>query len=137
VHIDHEGLLVAEQVGEADRAFLALEAIILRDLTARRQLPALLGDALEMAAKLDLFGQQRVARLPIFVALIGKMDCVRGRQFLRRSQTLISSHCVLLSWLRAIPPFLQYSRTANSEIDIVGKISSQTAAGLFPTASNQ
>ena len=80
VAVEDERLLVAEQVGEADLAVLALEAVVAGDLAARRQLAALLGHPFDLPAKLDLLGQQRIARLPVVVALIGKMGLLPGRQ---------------------------------------------------------
>src|SRR6202022_4546777 len=81
VVVDDEAILVAEQVGESRRPLFALEGIILFDLAARRQAAALLGDALDVAAKLDLFSQQRLAGAAIFGALVGKTKAAGAREF--------------------------------------------------------
>src|SRR5438067_3162801 len=81
VTVDHERILVAEQIGERCRSLFALESIILFDLAARRQPAALLGDALDMAAKLDLLSQQRFARTAIFGALVGIAKAAGSREF--------------------------------------------------------
>src|SRR5205085_4385125 len=65
VAVDGEGLSVAEQLAEARRAILALEAIVFRNLPARRQPSAQLGDALDVPAELDLLGEKRVAGPPV------------------------------------------------------------------------
>src|SRR5688572_6457482 len=58
----------AEQVDQAERvALLIEEAIILRH-RSRRQRAALLGDALDLAAKRDLLGEQRGPRPAIIFA---------------------------------------------------------------------
>ena len=72
--------LVAAQVGERRRSLFALEGIILLDLAARRKPAALLGDALDMAAKLDLLTQQRLAGATVFGALIGIANVTRARE---------------------------------------------------------
>ena len=67
--IGEQRVVPAEQVDEADLvALLVEEAIILRDRT-RRQRAALRGDALDLAAQLDLLGEQGGARLAIVRAL--------------------------------------------------------------------
>src|SRR5258706_12319594 len=79
--VDDERILVAEQVGKRRWPRFALESIILLDLAARRQRPALLGDALDVTAKLDLLGQQRFAGAAVFGALVGKADATGPREF--------------------------------------------------------
>jgi hypothetical protein len=56
---DQRGL-VAEQAGEVAGAVLALEAVAIGDRARPAAGAALRGDGLDMAAQLDLFGQQRV-----------------------------------------------------------------------------
>jgi hypothetical protein len=58
----------------------ALEGIILFDFAAGRKFSALLGDALDVAAKLDLLGQQRLAGAAIFGTLVGKANITRAGQ---------------------------------------------------------
>ena len=58
VAVDDQRLLVAEQVGERDLAALAFEFVFLRHLAARRQRAAQFRDALDVAAQLDLLGEQ-------------------------------------------------------------------------------
>src|ERR1700687_5257263 len=86
VVVDHEGVLVAEQLGERCRSVFACEGIVLVDLAARRQRAALFGDALDVAAKLDLFSQQRLAGAAIFGALVGKANVAGARQLGGRFQ---------------------------------------------------
>ncbi len=69
-----QGRLVAEQVGEADRAFLALEPVVAGDLAAGRQGAALGGDALQMATQLVLLLEQGGAGGAVLGALIGEAD---------------------------------------------------------------
>src|SRR4051794_8880483 len=57
VAVGHERLLVGEQFLECHWPALALETILLGDLTARRQGPTLFRDALEMSSEFDLFGE--------------------------------------------------------------------------------
>src|SRR5665213_3280995 len=81
VAVDDKGILGSEQIGKRRRSALALEGIILFDLAARRQPAPLLRDALDMAAKLDLLGQQRLPGAAIFGALVGKTEVTGARQF--------------------------------------------------------
>ncbi len=68
--IGDERIMIAEQIGEADiLAILVAEAIILVDHRPRRQRLALFGKPGEMAADLDLLGQQRPARAAAYSAL--------------------------------------------------------------------
>src|SRR6476469_4163520 len=69
VAVDDEGILVAKQAGERDRAAFAFERVVLGDLAARRQCAALLGDAFDVAAQFDFLGQQRLAGAAVFGAL--------------------------------------------------------------------
>ena len=70
--IGDQRLLVAEQVAEADlRAVHILEAIILLDGRARRQLSPLLGDAVDMPLQFDLLRQQFLPGLRIGFAFSG------------------------------------------------------------------
>src|ERR1700687_3232373 len=80
VVVDNEGVLVAEQVSEGDRSLFALEGVILLDLAARRQRAALLGDALDVTAQLDLFSQQHLTGTAIFGALVGKTNATGACQ---------------------------------------------------------
>src|SRR6202030_1822902 len=80
VAVDDQRLLVAEQIGERRRSPFTLEYIILFALAARRQGAALLGDTLDVAAKLDLFRQQRLAGTAIFGAFIGKPKIAGARE---------------------------------------------------------
>src|SRR6202790_4358106 len=80
VVVDHERIFVAEQIGKGGGPGFADKSVILLDLAAGRQFAALLGDALDMAAKLDLLRQQRLAGAAIFGALIGKTNVAGTRQ---------------------------------------------------------
>src|SRR5262249_25308336 len=90
----HERRLVAEEIGERDRAALAPEAIVLRHFAARRQRAPLLRDPLDMTPELDLLGQQRIARPPIVITLVRKTDAVLLHQFDRRCEMSLVSHDV-------------------------------------------
>jgi hypothetical protein len=61
-----------EQVRETDGgAPLVAELVIALDLAARRKRPALSGDPLNVAAKLDLLFEEGGARRPILGAVVG------------------------------------------------------------------
>ena len=75
---------------------LALEAIVLGHAAARRQVPALLGDALDMAAQLDLLGEQRVAGASVVLALVRVVRPVPGGELRRRLQFRFGHHARLL-----------------------------------------
>jgi hypothetical protein len=77
-------LLVAEQLLQRDRALGAFETVVAADGRPWRQCPALLGDAFDLAAKRNLFGQQRRTRLAIFGALVRPArSAVRGKHLCR------------------------------------------------------
>src|ERR1700730_12154908 len=78
--VDDKRVLGAEQVGERRRPLLSLEGIVLLDLAAGWQAAALFGDALDMAAQLDLLDQQRLAGAAIFGTLVGKTHAAGFRQ---------------------------------------------------------
>jgi hypothetical protein len=62
----------SEQVREADRrALLVAKLVILLDLAPRRQSPPLRRDALDVAAKLDLLGEEGGSGGPVFGAVVG------------------------------------------------------------------
>ena len=63
--------MLTEQVDQADLLAVLVEEAVVPGNRARRQLPALLGDALDLAAQLDLLGQQLTPRLAVLGALVG------------------------------------------------------------------
>ena len=70
--------MLAEQIGEAELvAVLVEEAIVLR-FAARRQRAALRGDALDVAAQLDLLGEQAFTGVAILGALVWKRRAALG-----------------------------------------------------------
>ena len=77
--VDRERVLAGrEQLREPDRPALTIELVVFRDHAARRQRPALSGDALDVPAQLHLFLQQSVPRRAIFGTLAGKVHVVDG-----------------------------------------------------------
>src|SRR5262249_11828101 len=70
VIVDHQCLLVAEQAGEVTWAVFGLETIVTGDRTSRWQRPAHRRHPLDLAAELELLGEQRLSRLPVLDALI-------------------------------------------------------------------
>jgi hypothetical protein len=80
VAVDHKRLLIAEQIGKPDIAAFAFEQVILTYLAARRLASAHFGHSLDMTAKLDLLGEQRLAGAPIFRAFIGITNLAGARQ---------------------------------------------------------
>src|SRR5438552_7393430 len=69
-----------EQLGQLDRAALALEAIILRDGAAGRQGAAPRGDTLDPAAQGHLLLEQGISRLAVAGAFAGKTQMMDARR---------------------------------------------------------
>ncbi len=81
VAVDCEGLLVAEQTGEIDRAVFALEAVVADHRAAGRQRPPLGGHALDMTAQRDLLREKGGAGGAILGAFVGDSDRVDTGEF--------------------------------------------------------
>ncbi|MEJ0066038.1 MAG: hypothetical protein WDM85_11965 [Caulobacteraceae bacterium] len=86
IAVGDQGLLVAEQAGQVGFTVLGHEAIAVRHRGARRQGAALSGDSLDVAAQLDLLGQQSDAGDAVFSALARNADRALARQFVGRRQ---------------------------------------------------
>ena len=90
----------AEQVGEFHGpAVLVLEVVVAR-LAAERQGAPLRGDALDVAPQVDFLGEQRGARAPVLVAVVGIGLARRGGEFGRGLQP---GHRVLLRKWTKLP----------------------------------
>src|SRR6185369_3946030 len=70
ITVDRQRLLVPEQIVEGDRAVLAFERVSPGHLAAGRQGATLLRHTLDVATELDFLGEERVARMTIFVAFV-------------------------------------------------------------------
>ena len=73
-------MLVAEEVSDAGRAVLADELVELGEHAAGREAAPELGDALDVATKFNLFGEQSVASLAVLGALVGEAGGVLLRK---------------------------------------------------------
>ena len=61
----------AKHIGEADSLSLIVEEFIVPRLSAKRQGSALLGDPLNVSAKLDFLGEQRHPSSAVRLTVIG------------------------------------------------------------------
>jgi hypothetical protein len=77
--VDDESVLFAEELREVDRAVLAFEGIVFGD-SAPGGRAAESGDALDLAAELDLLGKESVAGLAVFGDLVGELRFVPCRE---------------------------------------------------------
>jgi len=93
--VDDEGVLVAEELRDADRAVMAFEAIVLGDSAAEGKGAAECGDALDVAPELDLLGEEGVASLAVFGALVGEVRFVFCGEFCCGDKDVVG-HSVLL-----------------------------------------
>jgi hypothetical protein len=94
--VDHEGVLVAEELSEADRAVMAFEGIVPGDTAAEGKGAAECGDALNVAPELDLLGEEGVAGLAVFRALVREVRLVLSGEFCCRDEDGVVGHSVLL-----------------------------------------
>jgi hypothetical protein len=78
--VDDESVLFAEELREVDRAVLAFEGIVFGDSAPGGKGAAESGDALDLAAELDLLGEKSVAGLAVFGALVGELRFVPCRE---------------------------------------------------------
>jgi hypothetical protein len=72
--VDHQRLPIAEQAGEVAWAVLGLETIVTSNGTSRWQRPAHRRHPLDVAAELELLGEQRLSRPPVLDALVRDAD---------------------------------------------------------------
>src|SRR5262245_51285761 len=97
--VHDERVVAPEQLPEAHRPAFAVEHVVLGNRAAERQRAALRSDALDVPAKLDLFGKQLGARAAIFVVLVGKAQAVP-----RELARLHEGFSVLGPLHRCVPP---------------------------------
>jgi hypothetical protein len=98
--VDNESVLVAEELRDADGAVRAFENIVFGDSTAGRKGAAECGDALDVAPEFDFFGEERVAGLAVFGALVGEVRFVVCGEFCYGDEEGVVGHSVLLNETR-------------------------------------
>jgi hypothetical protein len=81
--VDNEGVLVAEELRDADRAVMASEGIVFGDSASRGKGAAECGNALDVAPELNFFGEEDVTSLAVFRAGWGSALCSLRRVLLR------------------------------------------------------
>jgi hypothetical protein len=79
--VDNEGVLVAEELRDTDRAVMALEGIVFWNSAAGGKGATECGDALDVASEFDLLGKEDVASLAVFRVLVGKVRFVPCGEF--------------------------------------------------------
>jgi len=94
--VDNEGVLVAEELRDADRAVMAFEGIVFGDSAAGGKGTAECGDVLDVAPEFDLLGEEGVASLAVFGALVGEMRFVLCGEFCCGDEDGVVGHSVLL-----------------------------------------
>jgi hypothetical protein len=93
--VDNEGVLVAEELRDADPAAMAFEAIVFGNSAAGWKGAAKCGDALDVAPELDVLGEEGVASLTVFWALVGEGRFVLFGKFCCGDESVVG-HSVLL-----------------------------------------
>jgi hypothetical protein len=79
--VDKEGVLVTKELREAYRGVLGFEGIVSGDFAAGGKGATECGDPLDVAAELDLLGEEGIASSAIFGTLVGEVSFVLCREF--------------------------------------------------------
>jgi hypothetical protein len=94
--VDNEGVLVAEELRDADPAAMAFEAIVFGDSAAGGKCAAKCGDALDVATELDLLGEEALRAWRYSGLSLGEVRSVLCGEFCCGDEDGVVGHSVLL-----------------------------------------